>query len=359
MRGQQLKPASCLAALLLLAACGQTDLDEAYYEHDQCSRIALINEVGDTLVGVEDIAPDLVEGQLFLSAYDRRLVERAVRRKDDELPQGSVYKLSLDDIFESDGGDVSVVSLIAPGEIAGGVRPHGLDFDAVNHELIFVNRAYERNGRSWKMTPHLQRIGANGELFVGETSRAPCSANDVALSDDQVYTSFDHSACNWRAGVEDIFRLKRSGVAGADGAVLFDRAAFANGIVKASDKEIAIGATRENALLFFKISPDSLEQTMRIETPGGPDNLTRTDSGAIIAALHPAKFRLMLNRKFGIGKAPSRIVRIDRDKGEVEVLFEDRSGELFSAATVAVETSDGLVAGSVTDEGVLVCREAS
>jgi len=64
----------------------------------------------------------------------------------------------------------------------------------------------------------------------------------------------------------------------------------------------------------------------------------------------------MFARRLGIGAAPSRIVEADPSTGRVDILFDDPKGKTFSAATVAVETRDGLIAGSVLDEGVLVCH---
>jgi len=208
------------------------------------------------------------------------------------------------------------------------------------------------------MEPHLQRIGANGEMFVAEKGSAPCAANDVLVTDRATYTSFDHSACNWRAGFEDLFNLRRAGIADEDGAPLYERAAFANGLARTTSGGVALAATRQNEIVFLKEQSGGLAETARIETPGGPDNLTVSYDGGVIAAVHPSLYRLALNRKHGVGKAPSRIVKADSDTGSLEILFDDPSGKLFSAATVAVETREGLIVGSVTDKGVLVCGEA-
>ena len=92
--------------------------------------------------------------------------------------------------------------------------------------------------------------------------------------------------------------------------------------------------------------------------PGGPDNLTVSSDGGIVAAVHPSLMAIGLNRRLGVGKAASRIVKIDPETGAVEILFNDPHGELFSAATVAAEWNGGLILGSVTDEGLLFCKGA-
>ncbi|MHA7872599.1 MAG: hypothetical protein ACX939_09645 [Hyphococcus sp.] len=354
-RGAALTLALPLAAAM--AGCNAEAVAPARYAGDECRRLTIIDErSGDHLRGVEDMALDVSTGRLFMSAYDRRAVEKAARRKAPALPQGGVYAVSVDRLFDEEAEAVVAAPLVAPGEIAGGLRPHGLSYDAANQEIVFINRAYQKLHGRWVETPHLQRIGANGEMFVGETQAAPCSANDVLVTNQQILTSFDHGACGWRATLEDVFKLKRSGLASNHGGSVFDNAAFANGVTHTAEGLIALAATRENALVLLKEFSGKLEQSARVSLPGGPDNLSISYDGGVVAATHPSLWRLALNRKLGIGTAPSRVVKVDPDTGAVEVLYDDPAGKQFSAATIAVETPAGLVAGSVTDRGVLVCR---
>lgn len=342
-----------------LGACAEDELVAAKYRLDECRRMALVDEAtGVSVRGAEDLALDAAGGRLFISAYDRRAVEKAARKKRDALPQGGVYAVSLDRLFNPQTDELMLSSLVEPNDFAGGLRPHGLDFDADNHELVFVNRAYMRDGRRWVMTPQLQRIGANGEMFIGEPVPAHCAANDVAATGGDVLISFTHASCGFGAGVENVFRLKRSGVSNRNGAI-FDEAAFANGVAITAGGDLAMAATRERALIVLEGSDDAWRETLRIDLPGGPDNLTLAYDGGVVAAVHPSMMKLMFNRKFGLGKAPSRIVKADPDTGAVAVLFDDPEAQKFSAATAAVETEAGLVAGSVTDEGLLVCQAAS
>ncbi len=275
-----------------------------------------------------------------------------------KIPEGGVYSASIADFFEPEARSISVALLTAPDQIAGGLRPHGIAFDDYNNELVFINRTYQRFNNKWEMTPRLQRIGADGEFYVGPTEDAPCAANDVLVTRQQTFTSFDHGRCDWRAGFEDLFNLKRSGLALGRERAVYDGAAFANGLAQTKDGVIVLAATREKALLLMSEQSGSVEEIARIDLPGGPDNLSIAYDGSVVAAVHPSLWRLGLNRKMGVGKAPSRIVKVNPASGSVEILFDDTTGRLFSAATIAVETRDGLIAGSVTDEGVLVCREA-
>lgn len=353
MEKTQLKTIAVVALALGAAACAEEKIGQARYDADACRRVALIDASGLAVRGAEDLALDFEGGRLFVSAYDRRAVEKAAGRKSAPPPSGGVYAIPLDALFDSETNEVQVASLAAPGDFTGGLRPHGLHYDAANNELLFINRTYMRDGRKWRMTPKLQRIGANGEMFVGEASAAPCAANDVLVAGERVFTTFDHASCGFGAGLEDIFRLKRSGFADEKGAV-FKNAAFANGIARLPDGGVVIAATRENALLAMEDGNEIVKK--RVKLPGGPDNVTIAYDGGVVAAVHPKMLKLAFNRKFGWGRAPSRIVKANAATGAVDILFDDPEGALFSAATAAVETPRGFVAGSVTDEGLLVCQ---
>ena len=358
-----LRRLAALAAALALAACGRGEIGAPQYAADQCRRLALVDAAtGEPVVGAEDIALDPARGRVFISAYDRRAVEKAARRNADAPPQGGVYTVSLAALFDPEMDVLSAAPLIAPENVAGGLRPHGLAYDTGKDEVIFINRAYVREKGKWTMTPRLHRVGADAQ-GLDDGAPAFCAANNVVATARQTFTTFDHGACGWRGGLEAVFNLKRSGVAleapGAASQRVYDRAGFANGLTLTDKGDIVMAATRENALLLMRELSGGVQPVMRIATPGGPDNLTLSHDGGVVAAVHPSLRRLALNRKLGVGKAPSRIVKADVATGAVEILFDDPSGDLFSAATVAVETADGLILGSVTDAGLLVCRAAS
>lgn len=347
------------AVLFFIVGCAREEIGDARFATGECRRVALIDaDTGASIVGAEDFAYDAVGKRLFFSSYDRRAAEKAAKRRQTAIPNGGVYSAALSDIFSADASSISVKPLAAPGDVAGGLRPHGISYDARKDELVFINRTYQRLNNKWEMLPRLQRIRADGEMFVGAFDDAPCAANDVLVTTQQTFMSFDHGRCDWRAGIEDILKLKRSGLALGRDRRVYDRAGFANGLAQTADGMIAMAATRENAILLLKERSGAVEEFMRIDLPGGPDNLSIASDGDIVAAVHPSLWRLGLNRKMGVGKAPSRIVKVNSASGGVELLFDDPTGRLFSAATIAVETPYGLVAGSVTDEGVLVCREA-
>lgn len=350
---------NCAAAALAVAfvGCAREEIGPAKYSAEMCRRVALTDPVsGETIRGAEDFAVDKARGRLYVAAYDHRAAERAARKKAIVVPQGGVYAVSLSALFDPLTDEISAAPLARGDDIAGGVRPQGVSYDAATGEIAFINRAYQRINGGWRMTPRVERVGADGAAFVGAEEPAPCSANSILEENGKAIVSFDHADCGFGAGIEDAFRLKRSGLVSAKGDVLFDEAAYANGLARTLGGDLVLAATRENALLVIRNSPEGLVEAARIAVPGGPDNLKIADDGGVVAAVHPSMLRIFLNRRFGFGHAPSRIVKADPDGGEVAVLFDDESGKLFSAATAAVETGGHLIAGSVTDKGLLVCK---
>ncbi len=356
--GPKARPRAAAFLLAALAgACAREDVGPAKYGLESCRRVALIDQAtGEAIKGAEDFAVDTLRRRLYVAAYDRRAAERAARKKAMSVPQGGVYAAPLDALFDPSKEQTGAAPLVRGDDIPGGVRPQGLSFDSRTGEIAFINRAYQKIDGAWLMTPRIERVGADGEAFVGADEPAPCSANSILEEDGRTLVSFDHAECGMGASFEDAFRLKRSGVIGANGDVLFAKAAYANGLARTLGGDLVLAATRENALLVMRNAPEGLAEASRIAVPGGPDNLKIAEDGGVVAAVHPSVLRIFLNRRLGFGKAPSRIVKADPERGDVAILFDDADGKMFSAATAAVELEGHLIAGSVTDEGLLVCK---
>ncbi|MBB5519521.1 hypothetical protein [Amphiplicatus metriothermophilus] len=358
-RGRPERIFLALAAGLAAAACAGETVGPAAYSFEQCRRVALIDpHSGAAVRGAEDLAFDPVRGRLFVSAYDRRAAERAARKRAFAIPEGGIYVVPLAALDDPSTDRVVAERLIGPGEAAGGVRPHGIAYDADSRELVFINRAYQRINHIWRLQPRIERVGDDGTVFMGVGREAPCSANDVLIGPEGVLTSFDRAACGLQALPEDLFALRRSGLAGADGARLFEGAAFANGLARARDGALVLAATRERAVLALEKDTGGYALAHRLALPGGPDNLTRAADGGIVAAVHPSLIKLALHRKLGLGAAPSRVVKTDAGLESLEILYDDPKGARFSAATVAIEAQGVLIMGSATDAGLMVCRKA-
>jgi sugar lactone lactonase YvrE len=341
-----------LASCFAFAASCAGDVGAPQFAASDCRRIDIIDkDAGAAIVGAEDIAFDAAGRRLIISAYDRRAVEKAAQRDGSTPPEGGVYAVSVSDVFASSEA-LEAAPLIDRGAVENGLRPHGIDFDPETGVVAFVNRGYVKDDRRWRMTPSLKRLHADGAVT---SNIVHCAANDVVAAAGDALVTYDHASCGFGGFLEDVFAQRKSGASFVSGASLANNLGFANGVAR-GDEALFIAATREKALHIFGARDGRHYHDAVVKTPGAPDNLNAAEDGRVIAALHPSLMRLALNRKLGWGRAPSRIVAVDPDSGAVDLLFDDPSGKLFSAATAGVLTERGLVAGSVTDKGLLVCE---
>jgi len=342
-------------ALSLASACAKKADGAPQYAPEQCRRVAIIDEAtGKAVIGAEDLAFDAAGARVLISAYDRRRAERDARGRAFDVAEGGVYAAPLA-VLAGGATTLTLPSIISRDSVAGGLRPHGVAFDAERREILFVNRAYQKIDGKWRMTPRIERAGADAEVFVGDGGDPRCSANDVAILGDATLVSFDHADCGWRGGLEDLMSTRASGVETAGGARQFEGVGHANGVAVLPTGEIALAATRDKAVFVLAAQGEGFGVVRRIDLPGAPDNLTVTADGMIVAALHPALLDIGLQRRLGFGRAGSRIVRIDPVTGATVLLFDDAKGETFAAASAAVEDQGILVIGSVLDRGILVC----
>lgn len=339
---------------IVAAACAREQARPAFATSD-CTRVSLVDAQSQTPVfGAEDLAIDAQGGRLFVSAYDRRAAERAARSPERAIPEGGLYSVALAAIASGDPR-IEATSLVAQGETPGGLRPHGISFDAASGALDVINRTYEKTPRGWRMTPRLLT------LFAAEAGDAQpaapalrCAANDIARLDGAPVYSFDHKSCGAAAVLENIAGGGGVGVSTLSGAQLFAGARFANGLAALESGAIALAATREKALYIL-----SDAAPRRIAIPAAPDNLSLAPDGAIIAATHPSLVRLALQRRMGIGRAGAQVYAVRPENGAARLLFEDRRGRTFSAASAAVMADGMLILGSPMEPGLLICRSGA
>ena len=313
----------------------------ARFMEADCARVALRDTAtGRPIVGVEDMARVPASDRLILSAMDRR----AFRRNPARAPEGGLYEVSLDRLA---AGAVWAETLMAPGTVPGGLFPHGIAVSDDGERLAAVNRS--RNGETAIVAGRLSR----GTFRPSRERRgaALCRANDLDFSGDGPFglrVTLDRGACGvaWAD-------LKPGATTGRVVALDLDGASppklearglsFANGIAG-----LWVAETRAARLHNLMDRP--------VPLPGGPDNLTWGPEGGLVIALHPSLVQVAAYLHGLSGAAPTRIVRLTPER-DVEVLFDDPDGALFSGATVAVLSGGVLVAGSAIDAGVLVCRK--
>lgn len=373
----------CSVLALAAGGCDQRHGEPALV--DGCRKVLVTDSMsGESLRGIEDIALDRRSGRAYLSAYDRPTVERRPREGgagDPEMPQGGIYLLDLGRLADSDAL-VTVTDVTTGFKAERRLHPHGIDLmvDDRGGTLVAVNRAGTERGREGAATTvevfELADPAASGDLVHRTTVRSPrfCRANEVAvLSRDRFLVSLDGEACDGPA------RWLELALGQARGAVLAaeivgdtvrltpvaEGVPFANGLSVTED-HLVVAATRGEALLLYPRemteAATAAEPERVIAIGAGPDNLSLTADGRVVVAVHPSLPALARYRHRWLGEwlraetAPSRVIEVDPgDGGSRRRLYGDDDGRLLSAVTVAVVHDGLLVAGSVIDEGLLVC----
>ena len=388
-----IKKTAPFALLMLLASCSGK-IENAVYAHDQCHRLVLKDSKTElSVLGAEDMAK-LPGGDLLVTAYDRRATTNS-----GTPPEGGIYIVPAKQLGEK---EINVSSLFDT--FPGGLRPHGVDAVKLKNDFVkvaFVNRSYEEQNGAAINAPSIYTF-----LLKGKTAFAPekvagsfCRANDLVLANlnettiatkEPVYGNIDqaplnpHNSLNFQArqwttldrrycdGIAAHFENIMGTKAGSliaqplrftdnlDAYPSFKSAedlAFPNGIgIQFKDRPLGdnnflvIAETRANQLRYFP----KTDRRDVVKLDGSPDNLNVGKPGIIQVAVHPSLFKLALYRYGWTSYAPSRIQKVTGT--QVLTLFDDPSGRLYSAASIAVQTAGKLVVGSVGDEGLLVCH---
>ena len=310
----------------------------AQFGPEDCRRVDLTDRAtGAPIRGAEDLAL-LPDGQrIVLAAHDR---------SDPTRPDGGLYILGLWALRSV--SSLELENLVPVARRSRPFRPHGIAVSDDGRRLALVNRPAPRSAEI-----EIGDLTRRGWLFQNRiTGAALCRANDVDFVQNQRETealtvTLDRAHCGPSIG--DLLPGSTTGRMALwdDGGfrIIRDGLAFPNGLSGGY-----VAETRKNRVLRPRGEP--------IRLPGGPDNITRIDRTNLLIAVHPSLRRLWLYLNGILPTAPSRIVRAHVLTSEVEVLFDDPQGAIFSGATSAILTEDLLVAGSVGDQGLLVCLRA-
>ena len=390
---QLIKKATPFVLLTLLASCAEK-IEHVIYPHEQCHRLTLTDtDTGLSVIGAEDMAK-LPNGDLLVTAYDRRTTT-----EDGTPPEGGIYIVATKQLNQK---EINVTSLFDA--MPGGLRPHGVDAVKLKNGFVkaaFINRSYTEQNGTMVQEPKMFTV-----LLKDNTPYAPeevhgsyCRANDLVLanlseatiaSQKRVFGNIDQSPLNPHNNLEfqtrqwttldrrycDGFSAHFENISGISaGSIIpqplkfaedvnaypslkaIDGLSFPNGIgIQFKNRPLGdnnfmvVAETRANQLRYFP----KTDRRDTVKLSGSPDNLTVGKPGIIQAAVHPSLFKLALYRYGWTPYAPSRVLKVTGE--QVLTLFDDPSGRLFSAASVAVQTAGKLVLGSVGDEGLLVCN---
>ena len=333
--------AAMIAILALwLAFGGAGPALEARYALENCRRVDLRDvDSGKLLAGVSDMALLSDGDTLVLSAFDRT---------DQTRPFGGLFALSLFEL-ERGASEYEVEGLVKSYELAGGIYPQGIDYDASSERIALINSVGQED------LSVIDVVERDGDLWLPvarHTHEAFCRINDVAFDfGGNLLVTRDRSSC--ALNVIDAMPFYATGLmleVAPNGAVRAtdDRYFLPNGVV--------IGPT--GLPVVAEMRAEKLTGDVDRLMPGGPDNMTIADDGAIVAALHPSLWKFFFYLNGFAFSSPSRVVRVDPSTGEFEILLDDPGGDLMSAIGVGLLEEGQLYLGSVTDDGIAICEPA-
>ncbi|RME68792.1 MAG: hypothetical protein D6782_00695, partial [Alphaproteobacteria bacterium] len=175
----------------------------------QCRFVAVHDEQGRRVVGIEDIVVDHARGIAYLSAYDRRQPLDTTPKMPDRF-LGAILAVP---IARMDQARIAARTILPSGKSAAAPRPHGL-------ELLI-----EPDGRRWLFTidrqyamPRILTLALTDDGFSAQAHKPPraapalCHPNNIAAIDhDRLFVSNDRGACSWLGlAAENMLGLKRS-----------------------------------------------------------------------------------------------------------------------------------------------------
>lgn len=298
----------------------------------------------DVAPGTEDVTIDPATRLAFVSASDRR---------SPDLPSGGVYVFNVDA-----PGTPQLVSTDAPE----GFRPHGISLwtgDDGAKRLFVISHP-----KSGEQVVEIFDVGDGGALTHARSVSfdAMHSPNDlVAVDADRFYASNDRG---YRDGVvaqlETYLGLPFSSVVywdGTEGDVAVPGLVFANGINVSADGSIIYIAEfmrRHVGVYARDAQSGALTHVRTLPVATGPDNIEIAEDGALWIGAHPKAFEFLGHAADPSAVAPSQVVRVDPETGDVEDVFVDLEGTL-SASSVGAVHGNTLVVGAVFEGHVMVC----
>lgn len=240
--------------------------------------------------------------------------------------------------------------------------PHGISLltrQGAPDRLFVVNHP-----RAGGHRVEIFEIGEDGMLAHVDsiTYRELSSPNDVlAVGPRSFYATNDRRyAEGFMSTLEAFLGLPLSGVSffdGEDGSIAADGLVYANGIAMAPDGRTIYVAEflGQRVNVYRRDGADGrLERIDRIGVGTGADNIEIGPEGDLWIGGHPDVFAFLDHLEDPDAIAPSEVIRVDPDDGELTRALVSLDGEI-NASSVGAVSANHLIVGAVFDDHVLIC----
>lgn len=295
--------------------------------------------------GTEDVTIHPQSGIVFVSAADRR----------SQNPEtGGIWTFDIADPFQT----LRYASVDGPDDF----QPHGISLwvGEDGRQRLFVINHPLAGGH----TVEVFEVDEEWRLFHAETIAYPelSSPNDlVAVGPNQFYATNDS---RYQSGImqqlEAYFGLPLAGVSYYDGETGRTAAGgmiYANGInVSADGETLYVAEFLGRRVNVFERNPETGVLTHRRAIPvrTGADNIEIDESGDLWIGAHPRVFDFLAHAEDESVNAPSHVIRVDPETGQVATVLYTH-GEELSGSSVAAPFGYQFVVGGVFDSRVLIC----
>jgi len=330
------------------------------YQTLTCERHELAHN-GQPVIGVEDMAYDVQQNRIYISAYDRR-----------SNAEGGLYRFSPQN-FET------IEKLKTPSPVT---TPHGftLNRDGEHLSLTVIDRNL---GNPKKQSAKIRRFEWQdsepkiSEIALPQNEALFCNANNLAaLTNKQngaieYFVTADHKVCTYNGRKrENIFAPRSAHLVKFDTEnnrpikTVTSQLNFANGIAILphyiiKEDYIYIAETRKKRISVFADTKDGFELRYWFRVSGGPDNITVTDTEYLWVATHPNLVKFAAYRAGLTKHAPSRIEHLqtgNRSNEYLEHNVYDIPADIISGATVVLQADRTLFLGAAYDTAIAQCK---
>lgn len=309
-------------------------------------------------VGAEDLTVHPGTGLAFVSATDRRAGMRG------EPVPGAIWSYDLS------APAPAPVKRTPEAELA--FQPHGISLwrgPGGDARLFVISHPPEGEGPRHA----IEVFDVRGEALE---HRATYTHEELVMPNDLVAVGPEHFyLTSTHANPPGLLQTLETYLRIPGGSVLYrgpegwrpvaESLLFPNGInVSESGGTLYVGSLLSRELLVYDRDPKSEALALRRRVPleSGADNVEVDAKGALWIGAHPKLFAVAAHVDDAGSPAPSQVLRAaPRNAEEGDFSVEEvllRTGERFSAASVAARWRDRLLVGQIAGEGFLDCTLA-